>query len=66
VALTRTLAAEPEASGINLQVLCPGRTATEILVVPGLEDPAALDRLAEAEGLLSAGNKPTLARRYTA
>jgi short-subunit dehydrogenase len=105
VAFTRTLAAEPEASGINLQVLCPGRTATElhaqqgsgpvsgagglhepgemsaadvvraslagldnteILVAPGLEDPAALDRLAEAEGLLSAGNKPDLAQRYRA
>jgi hypothetical protein len=43
-----------------------GLDNTEILVVPGLEDPAGLDRLAEAEGLLSAGNKPTLAPRYTA
>lgn len=37
----------------------------EVVCVPGLEDPSALDALADAEALLRAGSRPQLAARYT-
>lgn len=36
----------------------------EVVCVPGLEDPSALDALAEAEALLRTGSRPSLAARY--
>ncbi|HWT93655.1 MAG TPA: SDR family NAD(P)-dependent oxidoreductase [Solirubrobacteraceae bacterium] len=36
----------------------------EVVCVPGLEDPSALDALADAEALLRAGSQPKLAARY--
>ena len=106
VTFTRTLAAELAGTGVQVQVVCPGYTATEfhraqgldpvaegtrdvirvaapamqaqdvvraslsalgtgeVVCVPGLGDPAAVDRLLAAEAGLRAGSGPGLAPRY--
>jgi short-subunit dehydrogenase len=106
VAFTRTLAAELAGSGVRVQVVCPGYTATEfhrahglepvaddaeevvavsapamraqdvvtaslaalgtgeVVCVPGLADPAAVQRLLDAEHGLREGSGSRLAPRY--
>jgi short-subunit dehydrogenase len=106
VTFTRTLAAELEGTGVRVQVVCPGYTATEfhraqglqpvaegakdvvtvsapamaaedvvvaslaaletgeVVCVPGLADPSAVQRLAEAEAGVRQGSGPRLADRY--
>jgi uncharacterized protein len=106
VTFTRTLAAELAGSGVEVQVVCPGYTATEfhraqgldpvadddtdrisvaapamaaddvvraslaalgtgeVVCVPGLADPAAVERLLEAEAGIRSGSGPALAARY--
>jgi uncharacterized protein len=106
VTFTRTLAAELAGSGVEVQVVCPGYTATEfhraqglepvaeddtdrinvaapamaaedvvraslsalgtgeVVCVPGLSDPAAVERLLEAEAGIRSGSGPALAARY--
>src|SRR3954468_3760385 len=106
VTFTRTLAAELGGSGVEVQVVCPGYTATEfhraqglepvaeddtdrinvaapamaaedvvraslaalgtgeVVCVPGLSDPAAVERLLEAEAGIRSGSGPALAARY--
>ena len=108
VTFTRTLAAELRGTGVQVQVVCPGYTATEfhaaqglepveegaqdlvtvsaramaaeavvmaslaalgtgeVVCVPGLDDPAAVERLAEAELAIRSGSGPELAVRYRA
>src|SRR3954470_9583166 len=108
VTFTRTLAAELEGSGVQVQVVCPGYTATEfhaaqglepvgegaqdlvtvsaramaaeavvvaslaalrtgeVVCVPGLDDPTALERLAEVELAIRSASGPELAPRYRA
>jgi hypothetical protein len=106
VTFSRTLAAELAGTGVQVQVLCPGYTATEfhrahglepvaegaedvvsvpapamsaedvvraslsalgtgeVVCVPGLADPAAVERLLEAEVAIRSGSGPQLAPRY--
>jgi short-subunit dehydrogenase len=106
VTFTRTLAAELAGTGVEVQVVCPGYTATEfhraqglepvaedaperisvaapamaaedvvgasvaalgtgeVVCVPGLADPAAVERLLEAEAGIRSGSGPALAARY--
>jgi short-subunit dehydrogenase len=106
VTFTRTLAAELAGTGVEVQVVCPGYTATEfhrahglepvaedapervsvaapamaaedvvraslaalgtgeVVCVPGLADPTAVDRLLEAEAGIRSGSGPALAARY--
>jgi len=106
VTFTRTLAAELQGTGVRVQVVCPGYTATEfhaaqglepvaegaqdlvtvsaramaaeavvvaslaalrtgeVVCVPGLNDPSALERLVEAELSVRSGSSAELAPRY--
>ena len=106
VTFSRTLAAELAGTGVEVQVVCPGYTATEfhrahglepvtddaqdrirvaapamaaedvvraslaalgtgeVVCVPGLADPAAVERLLEAEAGIRSGSGPALAPRY--
>jgi uncharacterized protein len=107
VTWSRVLAAELAGTGVTVQVVCPGLTASEfhlsttaapvsdeaaatlddqplampaedvarasllaldrgeVVCVPGLEDPSALDALAAAEALVRAGSRREVAARYT-
>ncbi|HEY0560364.1 MAG TPA: SDR family NAD(P)-dependent oxidoreductase [Frankiaceae bacterium] len=106
VTWSRLLAAETAGTGVTVQVVCPGYTASEfhlsttaapvsdqaaatladqprampaedvvrasllaldrgeLVCVPGLADPSALDALAAAEALLRSGSRRELADRY--
>jgi short-subunit dehydrogenase len=106
VTFTRTLAAELQGTGVQVQVVCPGYTATEfhaaqglepvpdgapdlvtvsaramaaeavvvasmaalrtgeVVCIPGLGDPAAVERLARAELGIRSGSGAELAPRY--
>jgi uncharacterized protein len=106
VVFSRTLAAELAGTGVQVQVVCPGYTATEfhrahglepvaegtqdlitvavpamaapdvaraslaalgtgeVVCVPGLADPAAVERLLAAEAAIRSGSGPALAPRY--
>jgi short-subunit dehydrogenase len=105
VTFSRTLAAELQDTPVRVQVLCPGRTATEfhmtngtepvqgrapadqaramsaadvvqaslraldsgeVVCIPGLDDPEAVEHLARVELELRAGSRPALAARYAA
>jgi hypothetical protein len=36
----------------------------EVVCIPGLEDPQAIERLGEVEGELRRGSRPAIAARY--